>query len=293
MSRLRGAVGESGPKLSGGGPPAQGICRDDGPDLMRRKLSMITSFFARICPPGLIVAIGLFIALSAPLQAQGADPDDLGILVEKLATVPDMQSLMRQCPADIWRTRQSLRQRMLGPRGLWRSEQCRDQIAKCARACTDELNSSACFAAARVLETDQAGRFVLQSRQAFALTCALGRASGCINRAAGLRNSPLASDEFSDRRTPDSLHCLRRSFALACAEGIAWGCAMEGQSLRLGEGGPVDPQEARARFGRACALGAGQTGGDTIPAACRFAKDQLRILRERERKDTPENVGRR
>lgn len=196
--------------------------------------------------------------------------------------MPDIQSLMQQCPADIWRSRQSPRQRAFGPRKSWRSDECRDSVAKCAKACTDGLNGSACFAAARVLETDGAAEFRLASRQGFALACALGLAGGCTNSAAYIRTSSLSSDHLSSRRRPDTLSCLRRSFATACEAGHAWGCAMEGQSLRIGEGGPVDLQRARAQLGRACAISARQNGESAVAASCRFAKQQLQMLRAAE-----------
>ncbi|TRW96000.1 hypothetical protein FNJ84_14235 [Paracoccus sp. M683] len=110
----------------------------------------------------------------------------------------------------------------------------------------------------------------------------MGHPSGCTNRGATIRNvaTPIDPISVGDRET--ALTCIKRTFAIACSAENAWGCAMEGQALRLGEGGPVDKTTARDRLDYACVLSGETEKSDSTLAPCRFAKQQLELLNNKE-----------
>lgn len=158
----------------------------------------------------------------------------------------------------------------------WSPRKCRAQPDICANTCLERAHGAACRSLARLLEMAPEHR--LDSRRAYVLACALGDASGCTNRAAGLRNSPLPQDRYSQRPMTDKAVCLAQSFAASCAAEDAWGCVMEGQALRLGEGVAQDLSAARRRLNKACTQSSETTKSASESAPCRFANSLLEEL---------------
>lgn len=220
----------------------------------------------------------LFLTLFCPpvLAQEGPNAAQLSNYAERLAEVDAMDSLMLSCPAEVMGTRISRWRRFLQNGEDWSAGKCRAQPDVCATACLERAHGAACRSLARVLELAPEHRF--DSRRAYTLACALGDASGCTNRAAGLRNSPLPQDHYSQRPMPEKASCLAQSFAASCAAEDAWGCAMQGQALWLGEGVAQDLSAARRRLNKACALSTETTKSASESAPCRFANSLLEEL---------------
>lgn len=242
---------------------------------------MIQQVLRQFSPQVLLLGVGLLMGLIGPVHAEQPSEAEVQLIAGRLVDVDGMQVLMETCPADIWETRKGWRHWFGGSNGGWGTGWCQKNAAECINRCIEGMDGSACGAAAHTLERYQSADFGLASRRAFALACSLGNASGCTNRAAGIRNSPIAGDALSQDQSGETAVCLARSFAIACSADDAWGCVMEGQGHWLGEGTPPDLAKAEVRFIRTCTLHPGPEKEEFAFAPCRFANE----LRQRMQHD--------
>jgi TPR repeat protein len=102
----------------------------------------------------------------------------------------------------------------------------------------------------------------------FAMACALGKASGCTNRAAHMRNAAEEGDPLERLSAKAKDRCQFRSFEIACDKNDPWGCAMLGQAHRNGEGVKKSVALARRSYRKSCRL-------DPEFAACDFSRRAL------------------
>ena len=232
---------------------------------------------------GLLVRICVGFALlviAGPILADAPSKSELRHAASRIVDVRDIKVLTQTCPADIWRARRTWRHWLFWEGKKWDEVDCRNNISACTTECIDRLNGSACRAIALVLEKYGLPEFDMERRHGYSLACALGNPSGCTNRGATIRNAKTPSDAISHHTTEENLTCLYRTFSIACTALDAWGCAMEGLAHRLGQGTPVDYKKARARYNRTCSLSRGPEKKETGEAPCRFATDQLRLLKD-------------
>ena len=224
-------------------------------------------------------AAGLFlsglVALGASAQAASPPRDQNGNLIPRLApaTVDRLarrmdgdaavRRLLALCPADVYRRR-------VGPGSGATQAVCGRRPEQCLALCLERGSADACFSLAGIVQATPR-LDPLYGESLYQMACAAGDATGCVNRAAGLRNASYAGDPYPKRPAARRLTCQFKSFSLGCEAGGAWGCTMRGQAYALGEGVPADAAAARRDFTRACALG-------PRFAACSFAKKRIEEL---------------
>ncbi|MGF1461591.1 MAG: hypothetical protein ACFB2Z_00185 [Maricaulaceae bacterium] len=227
---------------------------------------------------------GVFAALFALGPAGADDPteDDLFEAADQIAGFPGVEDLFKMCPADYWASRRPWWRAVFGEGREWRLASCQQDLSQCVKDCVDGHKGSACTSVAQVLQEHDDETFDQDVRYGFALGCALGSATGCTNRGAGIRNYLTDIDPFMNVDWKTRHVCLVRTFAVACAAGSAWGCSMEGQAYRLGEGVKTDFTKARARFNRACRLSPGVERDEPGYGSCRFARRQLSYMVDNE-----------
>ena len=222
-----------------------------------------------------LLAISLWFAIPAKAEiAQIADIPAQSVVdaIRQVDAVEGIDSLYAACPADVFESRTSLWTRLVRGDTSVTFEFCKKNYDRCTALCIVEQDAKACINTARVLENRREDGAKVASRKAYVLGCALGRAGGCTNRGAGLRNRIVEGDPMQATRV-DLTACLFRTFAQACDAGDSWGCAMSGQTYQLGEGVAADPNRAAVLFEQACALASSPRF-----AACKFAQDKLRAL---------------
>lgn len=225
----------------------------------------------------LLFGMALWLGMSQT-QAEEPGKDQLESVQSQLNNLDYMPKLLTSCPADIMGKRNTFWRRLTASSHSWSETGCKNNFSVCVNACLSSNNSVACFNMARVFEILDDTTYALAKRQGFALSCALGNASGCTNRGATLRNAEIDEDPFFATNMGDKNLCFARTFSKACSKNDEWGCAMEGQSHRLGEGTPVDLIKARKRLEKACLLSNENKDSDTERAPCRFAKWQMQLI---------------
>jgi hypothetical protein len=230
------------------------------------------------------VTVGAVLAFTRVDEERPADPPGAAALqqaADRLANVPGIVDLLATCPADAWLSRVDM-----AAGDIWQQGACLSDFDGCLEACVAGNSATACRTTARAIELSDDPYAMdpaidLSRRQAYALACALGSASGCTNRAAALRNAAqVAPDPLSDLTQGARDLCLYRSFSSACDAGSEWGCAMSGQSYHLGEGTTRDEARARVQLLRACEGSTGVEPEDTAHAPCRFARNLLARIEE-------------
>ena len=164
------------------------------------------------------------------LTRRGPSQTELAWAADRLENVDGIQTVLESCPADIKGPRKTWRHWLFFNRNAWSFSNCNANIETCLRACTDNLDGSACRAVGRVFEKFGGPEYDFNRRQGYALACALGNASGRTNRGASIRNSKTKVDVLTQSDPEKLALCQTRTFAAACSDGDAWGCAMEGQS---------------------------------------------------------------
>lgn len=204
------------------------------------------------------------------LPVLAAAADETAQLDGVLALIERNQMLLRTretCPADLYRSQATLFSLLQTTNGPDMST-CRSDLKFCHDSCVFGKNDTACFSLARALQEYGAPAADKHYEPLFALACAIGRPSGCTNRAAGIRNGGYANEPFAAFSDEARGLCLRRSFKIACEGDDAWGCAMYGQSLYDGEGGEEDIAAAASAFKKSCAF-------DEEAPSCEFSKQFL------------------
>lgn len=106
----------------------------------------------------------------------------------------------------------------------------------------------------------------------FSMACALGKASGCTNRGAHLRNAADEGDPLDSLSQEERDRCQFRSFKIACEKSDNWGCSMLGQAYHTGEGAKKNLSRARRYYKKSCKL-------DPDFAACAFARGALKSMK--------------
>ncbi len=214
----------------------------------------------------------VFLALPAKAQEENAsgNPAAVSEVLPLIRGNADLQRNYQACPADVFRKETSLFS-MFWTDGGMSAQACGADVKQCYESCALGKSGESCFRLALILETGSEAAANTDWDPLFNYSCALGRPSGCTNRAAGIRNGGYQHD-LSEKWSEESRSlCLRRSFQIACKNDDAWGCAMYGQSLQLGEGGGADPSAAAAAFEKSCAL-------DPDFPSCEFSKLHLKVL---------------
>ena len=242
---------------------------------MRYKLS----FDRRWLAFGVFVGIGIGVALAgrtrpgAPKPPHDASEQDGAIvppldkptadrIARHMEADPALKGLLAICPADAWRRRGDLTHSPpITPAA------CAKTPDTCLADCLEFSSGHACYALARVMQKTREAD-PLTGETLYQLACAAGDESGCVNRAAGLRNTHFAGDPYPKVPAAAREACQLKSFAIGCDADDPWGCAMRGQAYALGEGTPADAAAARRDYAKACAK-------DQKFAACGFAKGGL------------------
>lgn len=149
---------------------------------------------------------------------------------------------------------------------------CEQEPDQCMSNCLTWSNPDYCFGLAQAFAFNKQHLFTHRySGMMYSMACALGKAAGCVNRAAGIRNVGQADNPFGGKDLQTKELCEFRSFTIGCEQGDAWGCAMLGQSYGNGEGTAKDPARARHFYDRSCEI-----NPDFV--ACDFAKDGAKDL---------------
>ncbi|SLN44744.1 SEL1-like repeat protein [Pseudooctadecabacter jejudonensis] len=191
----------------------------------------------------------------------------------RLLAVTRAPDLMAQCPADIYRTDQSLWARLVGRTSYQNRSTCRADFENCVTACVDNADARACLHVAVLLEQADLDDVRLAARYGHAIACAGGQPSGCTNRGGGIRNVPLQGDVVSLTPWDDKVDCLFETFNIACKSSDPWGCAMLGQAYQYGEGVAQNSGRAIELYAQTCLLSTSPTA-----SACAFANRQLDAL---------------
>ena len=143
---------------------------------------------------------------------------------------------------------------------------CGADPQKCLADCLEFSNGSACFALAAIVQAGDLDPMV--GENLCQMACSSGDVAGCVNRAAGLRNTTYPNDPYPKRPAAAREACQYKSFSIGCEANDPWGCAMRGQARALGEGVPANAAAARRDYATSCKI-------SPDFAACTFAKRAL------------------
>jgi hypothetical protein len=196
------------------------------------------------------VALVALALASAGLQPRPAAADDKALVDGMEAVRPDWLPSLDQCPADAMPPRET--------RSGFYKGRCESTLERCLRNCQSG-NAEDCYASA--IAVQKVSKHSPVAEALFLKACALGIASGCTNRAAGIL--------FDHKADP----CALRTFTAACDRLDPWACTMIGFHLVRGIGIEKDHERARQLLSRSCKY------GDT-DEACRAAKRLLEQLDE-------------
>lgn len=176
------------------------------------------------------------------------------------------------CPADAFRKEASLGALLLGESADIDAAYCAKHPSECVSSCTTKRSGEHCYRLALAFQENEATIEPRYAQMLFQMACALGKASGCTNRAAHLRNAASEGDPLTSLDTNAQEKCEFRSFKIACEEDDPWGCAMLGQAFKNGEGARKSLGSAQRSYKKACRL-------NPDFAACAFAKSALKDIR--------------
>jgi TPR repeat protein len=181
-----------------------------------------------------------------------------------------LQASARVCPADVFSNKAALG-RLLRQDDEATLDRCTAHPEKCYKACVGKRSGEHCF---RLALTFQEHEDVVAPRYAqlmFSMACALGKAAGCTNRAAHMRNAVDEGDPFEPLSATAKDRCQFRSFRVACEKNDNWGCAMLGQAYLNGEGAKKSVGLARRSYKKSCRL-------NPEFDACAFSRSALKSM---------------
>lgn len=225
-----------------------------------------------------LAACAIFFAAGAAAQdkTESFNADEARAVAAALDRDQNMLATYQACPADVFRKEASLGALLLGDDAEVTAEHCARRPSECLSACATRRSGEHCFRLALAFQNNEA---TIQPRYAqimFQMACALGKASGCTNRAAHLRNAAGESDPLTALDKSAQEKCQFRSFKLACEKDDPWGCAMLGQAYRNGEGASESGALARRYYKKSCSL-------NPDFAACAFSRGAMRDMAGRRR----------
>lgn len=186
-----------------------------------------------------------FAALAAPIFALGAcvvQAPDIQ-MAGLIAANPEYNRVVDQCPLNIYQSRTAVG---------GQAADCDADPGMCLAQCSAG-NATACFNAARVVETgEEIGPDGELKFPLFMAACSLGSANACVNAAATVKNGSWAGTRPT---VADGDSCQVRTYRRMCEDGAAWGCYMTAQEYRVGSSA-VSQSDARFEqfMRRACAV---------------------------------------
>jgi TPR repeat protein len=186
-----------------------------------------------------------------------------------------LQARARACPADVFRKEATLGGLLLGDEAVTR-EHCAAHPEECYRTCVSKRSGEHCFRLALAFQENESVVAPRYAQLMFSMACALGKASGCTNRGAHMRNAAEEGDPLDTLSQDEKDLCQFRSFKIACKNSDNWGCAMLGQAYRNGEGARKSASKARGFYKKSCRL-------DPDFAACEFSRGALASMRRARR----------
>lgn len=200
---------------------------------------------------------------SGTLDADGARR--VSAAMERDAT---LQASAGVCPADLFRKEASLGGLLLGEEPVTR-DHCAAHPEECFQACAEKRSGEHCFRLALAFQENEKVISPRFAQLMFSMACARGKAAGCTNRAAHLRNAADEGDPLDSLSDRAKDRCQFRSFKIACEKADNWGCAMLGQAYRNGEGVTKSVALARRYYRESCRL-------DPEFDACAFSRRALK-----------------
>lgn len=177
------------------------------------------------------------------------------------------------CPGDIFRKEISLGRLLVGEDADVTADFCGQHPSECFSACSTKRSGEHCYRLALVFQDNQSVAQPRYAQMMFQMACALGKASGCTNRAAHLRNAADEGDPLTKLDEDARGKCEFLSFKVACDKNDNWGCAMLGQAYQNGEGVGKSAISARRSYEKSCRL-------NPDLAACAFSRAALKAMRQ-------------
>jgi len=226
----------------------------------------------RRCSIRLVLTIGIAALLGvgtavADVKNGSFDADGARRATGEMDRDKTLQSSAHACPADVFRKEASLGGLLLGDEAVTR-DHCAARPEECYQACLGKRSGEHCFRLALALQENESVIAPRYAQLMFAMACALGKTSGCTNRAAHMRNAAEEGDPLESLSAKANERCQFRSFKIACDKNDHWGCAMLGQAYRNGEGVKKSVALARRTYRKSCRL-------DPEFAACEFSRRAL------------------
>lgn len=142
-------------------------------------------------------------------------------------------------------------------------QNCIADISVCYKRCTQN-QPYACYYLAQTLQGNGA---VYEAEQLFQRSCELGVASGCTNRAAGIKNMKMSNTAIQQS-------CLTRTFEKSCKWKDPWGCTMYAYQLADGSGGARDHKKALKVLQGSCIYGKDDPACEAAQQLKSYLKDQ-------------------
>lgn len=232
---------------------------------MRKQLA---NFIVALIASGLLLSAGLIHAEERAAPFNGDDARAATAAMDKDET---LQARARVCPADVFRKEASLGGLLLGSEAVTRGH-CAAHPEECYRTCVGKRSGEHCFRLALAFQENESVVAPRYAQLMFSMACALGKASGCTNRGAHMRNAAEEGDPLDALSQEEKDRCQLRSFKIACGKNDNWGCAMLGQAYRNGEGAKKSLSLARRYYKKSCKL-------DPDFAACAFARRALKSMK--------------
>jgi hypothetical protein len=194
------------------------------------------------------VVLTVLVLVSAGLPQSPADAADAATVLSQMeAKRPDWLPSLDKCPADVMPESETA--------SGFHEGRCESTLEQCLRNCGTG-NAGDCYASALALQKVKKGSRIPDAL--FLRACALGVASGCTNRAAGMGAGADTA-------------CAIRTFAAACDRNDPWACTMIGMHLVRGVGIDKDHDRARRVLFKSCRYG-------ETDEACRYAKALMKEM---------------
>ncbi len=231
-------------------------------------LKRSANFAVALVASGLLLSAGL---VHAEEKAASFNGDNARAATAAMDKDETLQARARACPADVFRKEASLGGLLLGSEAVT-SEYCAAHPEECYRTCVGKRSGEHCFRLALAFQENESAVAPRYAQLMFSMACALGKASGCTNRGAHLRNVADEGDPLDSLSQEEKDRCQLRSFRIACSKNDNWGCAMLGQAYHNGEGAKKNPSLARRYYKKSCKL-------DPDFAACAFARGALKSIK--------------
>lgn len=164
-----------------------------------------------------------------------------------------LQGTARICPANVFREEASLGGLLLGDEPVTLGH-CTARPQECYEVCVGGRSGEHCFRLALAFQENENVVAPRYAQLMFSMACALGKAAGCTNRGAHMRNAAEEGDPLESLSEGARDYCQFRSFKIACEKNDNWGCAMLGQAYRNGEGVKKSVALARRYYKKSCRL---------------------------------------